>query len=691
MDELVRQYLVKRGFNSAALELDRVLDPKEDESKGLAGRSLSKRIATINVTSRYMMSNESNNLTTEELIVWGLHSGDVSLYKNGYELFRSWAYGSLDLIKNELLSLCFPLFAISYISLIRKGYGDAARELWTACASDHKDWHAAELQALSMLTTNEQLQQEEFLVSYPFVHCAHLSKFKVQLSTMVVNLLTTFLAQNDLLLVAAMVNEKIQIERSNLFLPSDDIVRADLQGYDSAAMTLMSRQPIHLGTPGSGIRPDKLSVPDFRNDELYYKWFKNIILRKFFTAAGLEASSSTLGTKKRKGPASSSSSSSSATPSPTMNPLEPSIIFATFTNIGDSLLCLNIDRDVRQVVGGCRDSCVRVWSTSGSESSNSNSISSEVEWEYSKIIPWQDASAITLGSSSGYAQSGSAAGSFKATTTPSSSSNTKDHRLLELRGHSKPVYSVAQNSDSRLVLSSSADETIRLWDVAKQQCVAKYACMMPSWDVAFGPVDYYFASANMDRTMTLFSTDRLEPVRIFGGHSSDVTCCHWHGNASLIATGSDDKTARLWDVRAGGSVRVFAGSHSAISCCTISNGGNLLAVGCDSGAILLWDMQSGIQLGILRGHSGPVYSLAFCKDGSALTSGGADCSVRVWDINAAQGELQKQNEYAQSSSGGTALKLSPVKSFYSKLSPVFYVGFNEHNMVYAGGPFTPLV
>lgn len=110
--------------------------------------------------------------------------------------------------------------------------------------------------------------------------------------------------------------------------------------------------------------------------------------------------------------------------------------------------------------------------------------------------------------------------------------------MIELRGHSRTIYGVSQFSytnhlindstandmkndtsngeyfhDDRLVVTCSADETIRLWDTAVSQCVGKYTCVSPSWDVSFSPLGYYFASANQDKSSTLYSTDRVAPIR----------------------------------------------------------------------------------------------------------------------------------------------------------------------------------
>jgi len=707
MDELVREYLWKKGFRSAAEEMDKVLEPPSDI------QNVTKRVAVNNATSRYLKNEGEPGLTTEELVVWGLH-GDASMYKSCYDLFRSWAYGSLDLVKNELISLCFPLFTISFMSLIRKGHGGAARQFWNCFADDHKDWFASELQALSMFTTGDQLSDANFLASYPFVQHAHRRKFKVCLSNMVVNLLTTFLSQNDLLLIAAMVNENITIEKSNLLLPSEEAVHAELEGYGAAGVAAdiqKSQHSLTLGVPGYGAilftEPQGGSTqhppPDFRSDELYQKWLKTVLLRRAFALGSAGAIGESCSVSGDKRPRFQEQVASKVGNLALDHVTESSIIFATFTNVNDSMICLDIDNEVKQFAGGFRDSCVRVWQLGGGGGGGP-------EWEYSNVLPWKDAGGAEQRPHTHI--DATAAHTRESTTVPfvHSPHGSSSSHMIELRGHSRPVYGISQNQVPEakghlpsLVVSSSTDESIRLWDVAKRQCVGKYNCLMPSWDVAFSPVDYYFASANMDRTVTVFSTDRMEPIRIMTDHTSDVTCCKWHQNASLIASGSDDKTARLWDVRSGGSVRVFTGSHSAISCVAVSPSGALLAAGTDSGVVLLWDIASSTQLAHLRGHDGPVHSVAFSKDGSAVASGGADCSVKLWEIQAVLSGVGGGSSNGGSGGGSSSnsnglgdsssmLKLQPAKCFYTKLSPVFFVDFYGTNaFLYAGGPFTPTV
>ena len=396
---------------------------------------------------------------------------------------------------------------------------------------------------------------------------------------------------------------------------------------------------------------------------------------------------------------SSSNSNSSSSGSSTLNiesgsskvkadASEPSIIFATITNNSSSggLIAMHMNSRVTQAVTGSQDSCVRVWrlgdpspgSPPASEwfQTDTNNQTEHDSFEFSEVFPGSKEGNILSKKLSSKARR-------------SQNSATAD---LELRGHRMSVFGVSQLSSSdRLVLSSSADESIRLWDLKVRQCVGKYCCLSIPWTVQFSPIGYYFASGNADRTGVVYSTDRVSPIRLLVGHISDVTCLDWHGNAVLLSTGSDDRSVRLWDIRTAESVRIFAGSTSSIHSVSVSPSGKLIAGGADNGKVYIWDVVSGRELCILQGHDGPVHSVAFSDEGNSsgkdsssavLMSGGADSSVRIWKIDDViddflNGKLDKE----------TQAVLAPRHSYFTKYCPVYCVGFTDQNLAYAGGSF----
>ncbi|PVZ96959.1 hypothetical protein BB558_007107 [Smittium angustum] len=214
----------------------------------------------------------------------------------------------------------------------------------------------------------------------------------------------------------------------------------------------------------------------------------------------------------------------------------------------------------------------------------------------------------------------------------------------------------------------------------------------PVWDVSFGPIGVYFASASHDRTARLWSCEHIYPLRIFAGHLSDVNTVQFHPNNKYIITGSDDKTVRLWDIQTGKCVRLFSGHSGSVTTVCISPDGkyaasassapvikpskkseenkgtvfhNTLGTGtktnggdtgglrtsasgtkirtsqeprafsseiAESNVIKVWDLGSGKQLLNLYGHTETINTLSFNNESTILLSGSSDQSVKAWNV-----------------------------------------------------------
>jgi transcription initiation factor TFIID subunit 5 len=253
--------------------------------------------------------------------------------------------------------------------------------------------------------------------------------------------------------------------------------------------------------------------------------------------------------------------------------------------------------------------------------------------------------------------------------------------MLELRGHSSGVYGVSQcdSSNGSHILSVSADKTIRLWDLSRAACIAKYETGAGlAWDVSFNPFGYYFLTGHRSGVTSLYSIDHPGPLRLMTGHSSDVTCCTWHPQLTMIASGSDDRSVILWDIRSGSSIRSLIGSTSPISCISISNDGQALIAGCDDGNVILWDLNISKQIAILNAHTNPVNSVSFSSNDSTIVSGSSDCTVRTWNT---------QDIY-HTENNELPLLIKPHCTLHTKNSPVFSAFYGINDIIVAGGPYT---
>lgn len=265
----------------------------------------------------------------------------------------------------------------------------------------------------------------------------------------------------------------------------------------------------------------------------------------------------------------------------------------------------------------------------------------------------------------------------------------------QLKGHSKPVYGICQYNEvvgdwsnkcrSRLLLSCSADETIRLWDSEIGSSLARYNSIGGVvWAVSFAQYGYFFASCNQNGTATVFATDRTSPLRSLCGHSADVLCCAWHPNLVSLATGSDDRSVRLWDMRTGNCCRIFrCEASTSVLSVAISPSGESIVAGYDGEYDnVCWDVGSGRVIASLE-STDSTYSVSYDESGNIVVAGGSNNSITLWSVNKflAVREPQVRRQLPE-----VIPLLQPEYKFHTKKSPVYKVGVSTDGLFYGAGP-----
>ncbi|CAD6587857.1 MAG: Transcription initiation factor TFIID subunit 5 [Alectoria sarmentosa] len=356
-----------------------------------------------------------------------------------------------------------------------------------------------------------------------------------------------------------------------------------------------------------------------------------------------------------------------------------SVTMFTFHNTYDSVNCLDFSEDNMLVAAGMSESYIRVWSLDG------------------KALP---------------------------TTVHPGSTERAPFASRRLIGHSGPVYAVsfspsiassnplAPSTNSKHLLSCSADKSVRLWSLETWTCLVIYKGHdHPVWDVKWGPFGLYFLTGSLDRTCRLWRTDHIEDLRMFVGHDKDVDTVCFHPNSAYVFTGSSDRIVRMWAVANGYPVRMFTGHTGNITSLACSPSGKILASSDDAGTIILWDLGPGKLKKRMRGHGkGGIWSLSWSVESTVLASGGADGTVRIWDITvgndaSGQGRVIGEGGAGQKIDGNAAqmqavagagtkkkgkdvvVTSDQISAFPTKKSPVYKVRFTRQNLVVAGGAF----
>lgn len=154
-----------------------------------------------------------------------------------------------------------------------------------------------------------------------------------------------------------------------------------------------------------------------------------------------------------------------------------------------------------------------------------------------------------------------------------------------LIGHSKGVVSLEALPQNRILLTGSIDQTIRVWDLQRNQIVR-----------------------TLDNHTAAIHTIRVRPTR---------------EGLPMIATTSDDRTVRFWQPTIGRMVRFCRLRATPLSACWTKTGDRLL-VGCSDGDLRIIDPETARILETRKGIDGWIYVVQRRRDGDQFVIGGSD-------------------------------------------------------------------
>jgi len=83
----------------------------------------------------------------------------------------------------------------------------------------------------------------------------------------------------------------------------------------------------------------------------------------------------------------------------------------------------------------------------------------------------------------------------------------------------------------------------------------------------YSPDSHYLATTSADKTIKLFNVaEGYKLSKLLAGHQKWVWDCVFSKDGRHLVTASSDSVARLWDVKTGETVRHYTGHRKAVSC-----------------------------------------------------------------------------------------------------------------------------
>ncbi len=200
--------------------------------------------------------------------------------------------------------------------------------------------------------------------------------------------------------------------------------------------------------------------------------------------------------------------------------------------------------------------------------------------------------------------------------------------------------SAALATDGRLLALGSSDNSIRLWDIgdrAPRQVGRLDGHVSPVQRVRLYTPRGLLVTTSEDGVLALW--DVSDPVRgrslaSVAGQTGPVTDVALSPDGGLVATAGVNETVRLWNVsdpRQPKRLGLITGHVGAVGAVAFSPDGRLVATGGDDHSLRLWDPTNSQEAARVSAHPDLVTSVAFAGDRLLLT-GGADETVALWDL-----------------------------------------------------------
>lgn len=223
-----------------------------------------------------------------------------------------------------------------------------------------------------------------------------------------------------------------------------------------------------------------------------------------------------------------------------------------------------------------------------------------------------------------------------------------DQSMATLRGHTDAVGAVSWSPDGSRLASCSTDLTVRIWSVARGECLRVLTGHTDHvFDVAYSPDGRYVASGSRDHTVRLWDADTGALHQTLR-HSERVTAVAFSPDGRLLAAAVPyHRNAVLWDLASGQQIRSLSGHVHRLSSVAFSPDGRLIATGSGVGAgggkeatIRIHETDSGRLLRVIPADTWHVSRLAFSPDGLRLAASLGGSSPKIWDLESERPPLE---------------------------------------------------
>lgn len=211
--------------------------------------------------------------------------------------------------------------------------------------------------------------------------------------------------------------------------------------------------------------------------------------------------------------------------------------------------------------------------------------------------------------------------------------NTSE-KLHTFEAHTDYIRSIAIHPTQPLVLSSSDDMMIKLWnwdkDWVAQQVFEGHTHYVMC--VMFNPKDTNtFASASLDRSIKVWQIGASAPNFTLNGHASGVNTIDYFqgGEKPYLMSGADDRLVKIWDYQNKSCVQTLDGHTANVSAVCFHPELPIILTGSEDGTVRVWHANTYRQENTLNYGLERVWAMAYQKGSNNIAIGYDEGTIMI--------------------------------------------------------------
>lgn len=202
-------------------------------------------------------------------------------------------------------------------------------------------------------------------------------------------------------------------------------------------------------------------------------------------------------------------------------------------------------------------------------------------------------------------------------------------------GHQMGVSTVVWNPRRPIFVSTSKDNTLRLWDAesaSEIMVIRDLAGIGASCD--WSPDGSCVVSNGFDGTLKVWDlTTGNEKFSINDRRGIRAGSCHWSPGETQLLSSVEGNLLKLWDARDGRLTRTLEEERTEIWSSAWSPDGRSILCGCENGALTVWDALSGAKKETYWVSEREILCCGWSPDGLSIAGGSEDGRISIISVS----------------------------------------------------------